>query len=403
VTRLTRCKAAAALALLALAAPLAAQDAAPAADPSSAVVAMRWQWLNPEINSFTFRDTDRVFESRPVGRAGPVWDLPRGPAMAPPAIEFGGERRGYERFAEDTFTNALLVIRDGKIVFEDYRNRSDEATHFISFSMAKTVTAMLVGIALEQGKIGSLDDPATKYVPELAGTGYDGVTIRQILQMRSGVDYQERYDFGANPSFAGRLHEQAIVLNRMRFAAGALETRRANAPGSTFNYSTLDTFVIGWVIERATGMELAPFTERYLWGPLGAEAPAFWLADGPPGGGRELSGMGYNAVLRDFGRLGQLMLDGGRRDGRQVLPAGWVEQMTRMVPTGGPMPGYGLFTWQVDDEPGAYAAVGLAGQYIYVHPATRTVIVKLSYYPPVEPEPVRPETVAFFKAVAATR
>jgi CubicO group peptidase (beta-lactamase class C family) len=364
---------------------------------------MRWQWLNPEINSYTFRDTDKVFESRPVRRSGPVWDLARGPALTPPAIEFGGETRGYDRFAEDTFTNALMVIRDGRVVFDDYRNKSDAATRFISFSMAKTITAMLVGIALDQGRIGSLDDLATKYVPELAGTGYDGVTLRQIMQMRSGVDYQERYDFGANPSFAGKLHEQAIVLNRMRFADGALETKPANAPGSTFNYSTLDTFVIGWVLERATGMELAPYTERYLWGPLGAEADGFWLADGPPGTGRELAGMGYNATLRDFGRLGQLLLDGGRRGDVQVLPAGWVEQMTRMVPTGERMAGYGLFTWQFDDEPGAFAAVGLAGQLIYVHPRTRTVIVKLSHYPPAEPEPILPETRAFFKAVANTR
>jgi CubicO group peptidase (beta-lactamase class C family) len=389
-----------ALAAFAVAAQVAAQEAA---GPSPAVVAMRWQWLNPEINSYTFRDTDKVFESRPVKRSGPVWDLPQGPALTPPAIEFGGETRGYDRFAEDTFTNALLVIRDGRIVFEDYRNKSAAETRFISFSMAKTITAMLVGIALDQGRIGSLDDLATKYVPELAGTGYDGVTLRQIMQMRSGVDYQERYDFGANPSFAGRLHEQAIVLNRMRFADGALETKRANAPGSTFNYSTLDTFVIGWVLERATGMELAPYTERYLWGPLGAEADGFWLADGPPGMGRELAGMGYNATLRDFGRLGQLLLDGGRRGDVQVLPAGWVEQMTRMVPTGERMAGYGLFTWQFDDEPGAFAAVGLAGQLIYVHPRTRTVIVKLSHYPPAEPEPILPETRAFFKAVANTR
>ena len=269
--------------------------------------------------------------------------------------------------------------------------------------MSKTITAMLVGLALEHGAIASLDDPVTKYLPELAGTGYDGATLRQVLQMRSGVDYQERYDFGANPSFAGRLHEQAIVLNRMRFADGALETRRANAPGSTFNYSTLDTFVIGWLLERAMGIELAAFTEGQLWGPLGAEGGAFWLADGPPGAGRELAGMGFNATLRDFGRLGQLLLDGGRRGNEQVLPAGWIEQMTRMVPTGAPMPGYGLFTWQVDDEPGAYAAVGLAGQFIYVHPQSRTVIVKLSYYPPAEPEHVRPETLAFFKAVVHTQ
>jgi CubicO group peptidase (beta-lactamase class C family) len=388
------------LALGAFAWPGPAPAQAAGEGPSPATVAMRWQWLNPEINAFTFRETSQVFEYRPVSPHGERWVLPAGTPMAMPAISFGGETRSYERFAEDTYTNALLVIRDGRIVFEDYRNRSAAATRFIGFSMSKTITAMLFGIALEQGKIASLDDPVTKYLPELVGTGYDGVTLRQVMQMRSGVDYQERYDFGANPSFAGRLHEQAIVLNRMRFADGARETKRADAPGSTFNYSTLDTFVIGWVLERATGMELAPFTEAKLWDPLGAESGGFWLADGPPGAGRELSGMGFNATLRDFGRLGQLLLDGGRRGDRQVLPAGWVEQMTRMLPTGAPMPGYGLFTWQVDDEPGAYAAVGLAGQFIYVHPQSRTVIVKLSYYPPAEPEHVRPETLAFFKAVA---
>ena len=389
-------------AALATVGPAFAQEA-PASGPSPAVVKMRWQWLNPEINSFTFRDTDKVFESRPVKRAGSVWSLRRGTPMAMPSIEFGGETRGYQRFAEDTFTNALLVIRDGRVVFEDYRNKSAGGTHFISFSMAKTITAMLVGIALEEGKIASLDDRADRYVPELKGTGYDGVTIRQIMQMRSGVDYQERYDFGDHPSFAGKLHEQAIILNKMRFAAGALETRRANTPGSTFNYSTLDTMLIGWVLENATGEKLEDFTQRTLWGPLGAEADAFWLADGPPGNGRALNGMGYNAVLRDFGRLGQLMLDDGKRGGKQILPAGWVKQMAAMLPTGESMPGYGLFTWQIDREPGAFSAVGLAGQFIYVSPQTRTVIVKLSYYPPVEPETALPETVAFFKAVAHAR
>jgi CubicO group peptidase (beta-lactamase class C family) len=385
------------LLLLPFASALAQNEAA--SGPSPATIAMRWQWLNPEINSFTFRDTDKVFESRPVRRAAPIWELPRGAAMEMPSIAFEGETRDYSRFAEDTFTNAMLVVQDGRIVFEDYRNRSAEQTRFISFSMAKTITAMLAGIAIEQGKIASLDDPVTRYLPELRGTGYDGATLRQIMQMRSGVDYQERYDFGDNPSFAGRLHEQAIVLNRMRFAAGALETRRANAPGSTFNYSTLDTFVIGWVLEKATGMPLASFTEQHLWGPLGAEADGFWLTDGAGDVGRELSGMGFNAVLRDFGRLGQLLLDGGKRDGRQILPSGWVEEMVRMQPTGERMPGYGLFTWQIDDEPGAFSAVGLAGQFIYVHPQTRTVIVKLSYYPPAEPPHVLPETRAYFREI----
>ena len=368
-----------------------------------AVIAMRWQWLNPEINSFTFRETKDVFEYRDVPAGDEAWELPRAEGLAPPAIAFGGETRDYARFAEDTFTNAMLVLKDGQIVFEDYRNRMTPETRHVAFSMSKTITAMLTGIALDRGEIDSLEDPAEKYVPRLAGTGYGGVTIRQILQMRSGVDYEERYDFGDNPSFAGRLHEQAIVLNRMRFAEGALETRRANEPGSTFNYSTLDTMVLGWLLEEATGETLERQMRERIWEPLGAEADAFWLADGPPGAGRALNGMGFNATLRDFARLGQLLLDDGMRGETRILPEGRVGQMTAMLPIGGPRPGYGFQTWQVDNEPGAFAAVGLAGQFIYVHPESRTVIVKLSHYPPVEPEHVRPETLAYFKAIAGTR
>jgi CubicO group peptidase (beta-lactamase class C family) len=416
-----RTKAALAVALGALALAGCARQA-PAAQPTQtppdrfvgkafaltpAVIAMRWQLLNPEINSFTFREMDRVFESRAVPRSGAVWDLPRQAGFAMPTDAFEGQAYDYGQFAERTRTNAMLVLRHGKVVFEDYRNRSDDLTRFLSMSMAKTVTSLLVGIALHDGKIAALDDPAMKYIPELKGTGYDGVTIRQILRMRSGTDYEERYDFGDHPSFAGRLHEQAIVLNKMRFAAGALETKRKTAPGSTFNYATLDTMVLGWLLENATGQKLEDYTRDKLWGPLGAEADAFWIADGPPGQGRALNGMGFNATLRDYGRLGLLMLGKGKRGDAQIVPADWIAQMTTMLPTaapgqkfGGGFPGYGFQVWQVDDEPGAFCAVGLAGQYIYVSPATDTVIVKLSYYPPVEPPTVTPETIGYFKAIA---
>lgn len=370
---------------------------APVFELTPAVIAMRWQWLNPEINSFTFREAKNVFEYRDVHRGGDVWELPSAETLIKPA--------GYAEFAERTFTNAMLVLKDGQIVFEDYRNRMTPEVRHIAFSMSKTITAMLVGIALDRGEIASLDDPAQQYVPQLAGTGYDGVSIRQILQMRSGVDYQERYDFGDNPSAAGRLHEQAIILNRMRFAEGALETTRANEPGSTFNYSTLDTMVLGWILEEAAGETLEAQMEQRIWTPLGAEADGFWLADGPAGNGRALNGMGFNATLRDFARLGQLMLDDGMRGERRILPEGWVAQMTAMEPTGAPagagFPGYGFQTWKIDDLPGSYSAVGLAGQFIYVHPQSRTVIVKLSHYPPVEPEYVTPETLAMFADIVA--
>ena len=390
-------------------APLAvsAQTAAPEG-PSAAVIAMREQWLNPAINSFTFRDTDKVFESRDVPRSGPVAPLATGPALAMPAHSTGSMVMGYDGWADRTFTNALLVMKDGKVVFENYRNKSDAATHFVSFSMAKTITALLIGIALDEHKIRSLDDKAGDYVPELKSGGYGDATIRQILQMRSGVDYEERYDFGANPSLAATIHTKAIVRNEMRFADPAMTIGKKTVPGSTFNYATLDTAVLGWILERATGEKLETFTASRLWGPLGAEAGAFWMADGPPGTGRALNGMGYNAVLRDFARLGQMMLDGGKANGKQIVPAGWVGQMTTMIPfpaqyaRKAEFKGYGFQTWQVDDEPGAFSAVGLAGQFIYVHPKTRTVIVKLSYNPPVEPEWLTGEVIDYFHAIART-
>jgi CubicO group peptidase (beta-lactamase class C family) len=366
------------------------------ASPSPAVIKMRQQWLNPEINSFTFRDNDRMFDTLPVKRSGAIWPLAHSAGFAMPA--------GYQDFAERTYTNGLLVIRDGKILFEDYRNRSDAQTKFIGFSMSKSIVSMLVGIALDKGLIRSIDDPVTAYVPKLKGGGYDGVSIRHILQMRSGVDYEERYDFGANPSPAAVNHQEAIVENKRRFADAARTIGKKWAPGSRFNYATIDTAVLGWMLERATSMPLAQFMQSNLWAPLGAEADGYWLADGPAGTGRALSGMGFNATLRDFGRLGQLMLNSGKRGDKQIVPAQWLAEATRMLPTNSPDGrGYGLQFWQMDGEPGAYAAVGLAGQMIYVHPTSRTVIVKLSYFPPDAPPSVTEDTLRYFKSITSQR
>lgn len=376
--------------------------------PSPATIAMRWQLLNPDINSFTFRETGQVFAYRTVAGVGGghEWKLPEAKGFTMPQAMIAGAAVSHDEWADGTFTNALLVLRDGAIVFEDYRNRMRPDTRHIGFSMSKTITAMLVGQALDRNEITSLDDPAAKYVPDLAGGGYGDVTIRNLLEMRSGADIDERYDFGENPSLAARIHETAIVENRARFADFAVDIGRRAQPGSMFNYATLDTAVLGWVLEQATGQTIEDLTETRLWQPLGAQHHGFWLADGPAGEGRALNGMGFNATLRDFGRLGQLLLDEGMAGEQRILPEGWVAAMTAMKPTGetgpGAMPGYGFQTWQIDDEPGAYAAVGLAGQLIYVHPASRTVIVKLSYHPPVPPPHVMPATLAHFKAIAAT-
>lgn len=389
---------AAVLALAAPAAPLSAQTAAPHVLPDGSVppalAAARSHMLEAPENMLTFHNMDQLFQTRVVPHSGPVAPLAHADAALPDAV-IRGQTMSEDAWEDLTYTSAFLVMRDGKILHESYRNNTDERTHFISFSMAKTFTAMLVGIAHAQGAIRSMDDPAAAYVPELKGSGYDGVTIRQLLQMRSGVDYEERYDFGANPSVAAQIFMNAIVANKERFADMAPRMKRKLAPGSHFNYSTLDTSVLGWVLERATKLPLADFMARNLWQPLGTESYGFWLADGGPGVGREMNGMGYNATLRDYARFGAMMLNKGRFNGRQIVPAEWMQQATAITPNadpGTPPPparvtnpfaraGYGYQIWKLDDT-GAYTALGLQGQFIYVHPASKTVIVKLSFFPP---------------------
>ncbi|WAT17436.1 serine hydrolase [Aurantiacibacter sp. MUD11] len=382
--------------------PFSLAETAGSEPPSAATIAMRWQWLNPEVNSFTFRNTHEVFAFREVDAPESTGELARRSALSMPAGAFAGENVTYDEWAERTFTNAFIVLRDGEIVFEDYRNRMTADTPHIAFSMSKTITAMLIGQALERGEIASLDDPVSSYVPALAEGGYGEATIHNLLEMRSGAAIEERYDFGDNPSLAGLIHQQAIVENVRRFAEFGVGIDSREAPGGEFNYATLDTAVLGWVLEEATGERIEDLTETRLWQPMGAEFDAHWLADGPVGTGRALNGMGFNAALRDFARLGQLMLDDGMVGETRVLPEGWLAQMTTMRPLDpeSPRPGYGLQTWQFGDEEGAYAAVGLAGQYIYVHPASRTVVVKLSYYPPGAE--LDGEVADYFETIART-
>lgn len=365
----------------------------------NAVQLLRWRMNDADINSLTFRNMDTLFTTRSVPRSGPVWRLARDDHSLDFTYAFNGQRYTSEQFLDRTFTDALLVMKDGRIVSEIYRNNSDERTRFMGWSMTKSLISILVGIALDEKKIASLDDPIERYVPELEGGGYEGVTVRQILQMRSGVDYEERYDF-ANPGLAASNHINALVKNVTRFADPARTIKRAHEPGTTFAYKTLDTAVLGWLLERVTGTTVAAYMAQRLWEPLGTERDGYFIMDGPPGVGREFTGAGFNATLRDFARVGQMMLDGGRANGRQIVPADWAALSTRPT-VGAATPsegGYGLQWWMLGDS--AYSAIGLQGQYIYVDPATRTVVVKLSHFPPGDDAPSA-ETAAFLAAASA--
>jgi len=372
----------------------------PPSEVPVAVQILRWHMLDNDVSALAFRSMDSLFTTRTVARSGPVWALPHSDHKLDFTYQWQGMSLSPEEFLERTYTNALLVMKDGRIVREIYRNNTNERSRFIGWSMTKSVTSVLIGCALAENRIESLDTPLTRYLPELKGGGYDGVSIRQVMQMRSGVDYEERYDFG-NPGTAASNHIAALVRNTARFVDVARTLRRIHPPGEFFQYKTIDTAVLGWLVERVTQGSVAAYTARCLWEPLGAESDGFYIMDGVPGAGREFSGAGFNATLRDFARFGQMMLNGGVADGRRIVSEDWVRQSTQ--PSGaaaGQRSGYGLQWWMMDAS-GAYAAIGLQGQYIYVDPATRTVAVKLSYFPPGDNSALDGETRAFLAAASA--
>jgi len=360
---------------------------------------VRRHMLDSDVNALTFHEMDQIFDVRRVPAGSATWRLPRANAPMDFTYQFDGKTYPAEAVLDRTYTNALLIIKHGAIVTEIYRNKTSANSHFISFSMAKSITSILIGLAIADHHIHSIDDPITRYIPELKGTGYDGVTIRQALRMRSGVDYDERYDF-SHPSLAAAMFEDSLVENKIRFAAFAKIVNRAYPPGEHFNYSTLETAVLGWVLERATGQSISAYMDERLWNPAGMESYGFWIMDGAPGIGREFNGAGFNAVLRDYGRLGLMMLQDGRAGNRQVVPAAWVQESTSARNTTPVEPGSPLgyqYQWWTIAGTDAYTAIGLQGQFIFVDPDTDTVVVKLSYFPPGNLDAVR-ESLAFLRA-----
>lgn len=372
------------------------------AQPSDAILKVRQRFLDADINTLTFHNIDEIFEIRKISTKGPVWDLKLKPAPLDFSYEYNGRIIPAVDFAERTYTNAILIIKDGKIVFERYLNQTSEDTHFISMSVAKSITSILVGMAINDGAIESVNDPIVKYIPELKGSGYKDVTIRQALMMKSGCNWDERYDFDKATPMSD-LHNGAIVENRFRFTSPALTLKSIHPPGKYFNYSTVETGVLGWIVERAVGRPLEEYMAERWWQRAGMQSYAFWVADGKPGTGRVVNGMGFNAVLRDYGRIGLMMLFRGKANGQQLLPVGWINESTIPDKSSEPIApgsflGYQYQWWTLTDSD-AYIAIGLQGQYIYIDPATDTVVVKVSYFPPGEQD-AENETFAFLRAVS---
>ncbi|MDK2766733.1 MAG: beta-lactamase family protein [Sphingomonas sp.] len=283
----------------------------------------------------------------------------------------------------------LLVLQDGKVRLERYARGYGPEGRWTSFSVAKSVTSTLVGAAIKDGYIKSIDDPVTRYIPDLAGAGYDGVTIRQLLTMTSGVKWNEDY---TNPnSDVARMFAEAVPAGQDPTVFYMRKLPRESDPGVKFVYKTGETNLIGVLVRRATGKSLSAYLEAKIWKPYGMERDAFWMTDQT---GAEVSGCCLSVSLRDYGRIGQMALEGGKG----IVPAGWFADATK-AQVSFPGGGYG-YQWWVPAG-GIFAAQGIFGQSIIVDPANKLVMVTSAAWPRASDRALAQERLAFAMKVQA--
>jgi len=350
----------AATVLLACAAPVAAQQPTPETDPAGVLF-----WA-PRDRERVFRTMETVMPHATVSHGdGPVRALPAGdPIAVDPTVYMQAER-----------VAGVLVIQDGKVRLEQYGLGIGPENRWVSFSMTKSLTSTLVGTALKSGAIASLEDPVTRYLPGLAGGGYEDVTVRQLLTMTSGVRWDEDYSDPA--SDVARFLQEPARAGEDPVVAYMSRLPRAHPPGTHWSYSTGETNLVGALVAAAEGRPLAELLSERIWSQAGMEANAVWARDQ---GGREIGGCCVSATLRDWGRIGLMALDGGALGGERIVPDDWFAQaVVKQADIGEPGEGYGFQWWTQDD--GVFAAYGIFGQTIRVDPGRKLVIVLLSAWP----------------------
>ncbi len=335
-----------------------------------------------------FRNTAAIFPARVIAAGDAASPMP--PAATPIddlRFEAGGEPLDIDGFMEHNHVVGLIALQDGQVLLERYAAGNDADSLWVSFSVAKSVVAMLIGAAIQDGYIESAQEKVTSYLPRLAGTAYDDVSIADLLQMSSGVAWNEDY---ADPtSDVNNMPPNLVDLYR---ALAAKE--RVGVTGEVFNYNTAETNLVGAVLRAAIGNNLATYLSHKVWRPFGMQAPANWMTHGPDGG--ELGGCCISATLRDYARIGLFALaDGVLANGERVLPAGWMAAST--TPAKG-YAGYGYLWWLQGD--GAFNALGIFGQSIHVDPARRLVVVTHSAWPVAVGQPFSERRSAFLEALA---
>lgn len=329
-----------------------------------------------------FRTMDQYFPVKRLSSSANPTIYPKAEKMnpLPPSFQYEGKEVETQWFLEGSKTTGLIVIQNDSITLEKYYLGNTPTTKNISWSLAKSFIATLFGIAVNEGHIKDLAQPVEEYVPELKGSGYQGVSIKDVLQMSSGVKFNEDYgDFNSDINRWGRAF--ALGNPQDSFAASLV---REKTPGTFHHYVSMDTHVLGMILTRATKKSITQYMQEKLWDPMGMEHDAYWVIDNTD---MELAFCGLNTTLRDYAKLGSLYLNNGKWRDQQIISKKWIKDSTtpdapHLIPGDNPNSahelGYGYQWWIPESKDGEYIAQGVYNQTIYVNPKTRTVIVKLS-------------------------
>jgi len=339
-----------------------------------------------------FRMMDTLVPSNTIAAGDNPKVLETGTAL-PDSFEVDGKPLTVNDYMEQQRLAGMVILQDGKIRKEEYRRDFEQDDPWTSFSVAKSLVSTLVGAAIKDGSIRSIDDPLTDYIPELEGSGYDGVTVQQLLTMTSGVKWNEDY---ADPKSDVALFNNTKPVDGMDPIIVYMKTLKNEAtPGTRWQYNTGETNLIGVLVAKATGKTLSEYLSEKVWKPYGMGQDAEWLLNE---GGKEIGGCCISATVRDYALFGQFAMDGGKIGENSVVPDGWFEKAgTKQADIGVPGRGYGYQWWTYDD--GSFAGQGIFGQGIFIDPAHKLVIATNGNWPSASPDEQKNQRNAFYDAV----
>lgn len=348
--------------------------------------------FEPEDIDENFRTLYQTYPSVTIERAGPVaeFEVAEQADILPETFAYGGQDLSTQELFDAFHWTGMVVLKDGKLIHEAYARGNSAETNHIEMSVTKSLTSILVGVAHDAGDLPDLNALVTDFIPELRGTGYDGVTVQQVLDMTSGIRYVEDYD-----DLNSDIVQTVVAMLRGSLDEFSTTIVRQRDPGTFNQYASIETQVLAWVLRRATGQEYADYFHDKLWSRIGAEGDVEMLVDQK---GEPVAFGGANLRLRDLARVGQMVLNGGvAMTGERVVSEAWLRQSTTTdTPQSKPGDhdktdyplGYKNQWWvPIDRDGGDFAAIGIYGQFLYINPERKVVIAMNSAYPHYNEKP----------------